>query len=242
MKLLKTLPAAFAIIALVSPLARAQESAGNEGTIVVQFDEVEGTPVDDFLKLAQLELGKQILYTPAMTRDLRLFGVGPIEVARSDFRRFVEATLYSQNCLLVPNGDALLLYRSGHLNSGFLKSRAALVPLEKLAEYEGRYVVITTTIPLEHVNAQEATSLLQTYFTDPMIESARALSRPNSIVVTGLPHTIAHAAAIIAAVDQSSSEPGSAVDLRGNGDVGRIDKLEKRVQELEKKVAELSSR
>lgn len=195
---------------LILALAPTLLSSGTaEDEIVVEF-EPGGTPLGDFLKWIELELEQQILFTQEQVEGIRLQSVGAARVKRADLRKYVEATLFARNHVLVERGDALQLVgldrMIGGAKPGALKGQARVVPPEQLPEWEGRYVVITTALQLEYVNVFEVANMMQTYFTDPMVESVRAVTNPDGLVMTGFPHTVLRAAALIRLLEEAGEK------------------------------------
>ena len=222
----------------VSPAATSANAPGPGDELVIEFE--GGTPLSDFIKLAQTMLGKQIHYKDYDIKDIVLQAHGQAKVERAEFRRFVESTLYSEGFLLVEIGDALHVRSTtgirGPNKVGYLKSSAKLVQPDQLSKYEGRYVVITSIIPVKNAAPMELVNTLQTYFTDPTMESVRVAG--SSIVATGLADTIINTARMVEALDVNE---GDQAVRRGDAMSARVATLEKRVAELEATVKTLKA-
>lgn len=198
--------------------------------IVVSFEN-DGTPLVDFLAFAQTVLGKQIYYTQQEVEQIVVQAIGKTSIPRDQFRAFVEGTLYSKGLLLVQIGDALhVRMPNGGVSGrqGWAKAQAEFVPLDKLTSYTGRYVVISVVVPVLKANPQEVNNTLQTYFTDPAIDSVRVAG--STIVMTGMPHTLMAAIGMVQALDASGAEQRDAL-------TDRISALEKRIASLEAQLA-----
>lgn len=179
--------------------------------IRIAFDEVDGTPLEEFLEFARVETGLPLDWRPVDVKDVWLRGHGATVMPRDGFFAYVQAVLRAYDFLLVPYGTValpgrpapegsatgLLAVRSANatggagVKPGYVKSQAPLVSADMLDVFrDDSGIVVTTSFQLEHVNVQEATNMLQSYFTDPMFESIRAVGTSNSLVATGYAPTL----------------------------------------------------
>jgi len=188
----------------------AQEVAIVEDRLSIQFDEADGTPLEEFIKLAELQTGLQLTYNSGDTRDVRLRFLGAKEVPRAEFWSYFQSVLKAYDFVVVPyGGDAsfFAIRRSsgnavGGSKPGYIKSQAKIVDSDQLDAYRDQTgLVLTTSFALEHVNVQEATNMLQTYFTDPMLESVRAVTNSNSLVATGFAPTLCGIKGLLTQID-----------------------------------------
>ncbi len=197
----------------------------DEKTIALQFDEVEGTPLEDFISLCMIQTGLQFTYTGTEVKDVKLRFIGKKTLNRDQFWAYFQAVLTANDFVIVPYGNVPAPGRptdgpdSGFFRitkssgagtaakPGFIKTRAPVVTPEQLASF--RYdagVVLTTSFSMKYVNAQEAMNMLQSYFTDPLLESVRAVTNSNSLVVTGYAQTLYGIKQLIDLIDVKPTE------------------------------------
>ncbi len=202
-------PAALSVA--IGSAGLAQEVSLDGDDILIQFDEIEGTPLDDFIKLCQLETGKQLNYNNQETRDTRLKFLGEKRLPRDQFWPYFQAVLRAYDYVVVPYGNISTPGQSpegpdtgffsirrtagagtvGGGRVGYIKSGAPVVSPDQLEAFKyDPGIVLTTSFTLRYVNTQEATNMLQTYFTDPNLESVRAVTNSNSLVATGFAQTL----------------------------------------------------
>lgn len=215
--------AAAAVASMVwAPAALSQTSTIDAATdeLTIQFDEVEGTPLDDFIKLGEQLLGVQMTFESADTKDIRLRILGPRKIKKDQFWSYFQAVIKSKDFVVVPYGSPSVPGRpggdgagyfairrstggvGGATKPGFIRSRAPVVTPAQLTMFKNDTgLVLTTAFQLEHVNAQEMVNMLQTYFSDPMVESVRAVADSNSLVATGYGPSLGNVQALITLID-----------------------------------------
>lgn len=223
-------PLLVAASVLLAPGARAQTvDFDTEGNILIQFDEIDGTPLEDFIKLCEIRTGKQFTYSPEDVQSVRLRFIGRKVLPEKEFWRYFQAVLRAYDFVVVPFGNAKPPNAEGADDEpdtgffairrptptgggpggkpGYIKSQAPIVSPEQLDAF--RYdpgIVLTTSFTLRYVAVQEAVNMLQTYFTDPMIESVRAVANSNSLVVTGFAQTLYGIKYLLQLVDTKPDE------------------------------------
>ncbi len=202
---------------LSSPIASAQADDPPEGpplltvlehSIRLEFDDERGTTMAQFIEAAQEVLGKTFDYDRQTDGHVVVRCKGAMDVPKHEFWSAFQTVLRAHDYVVVPYGRiaspdgppldaetglyAIRSLRSGQGGKpGYVKSQAPVVPREELARHEDDTgLVFTTTFRLEHVHCQDATNMLQTYFTDPMLESIRAVVASNTIVATGFASTL----------------------------------------------------
>lgn len=189
--------------------------------ITIQFDEIEGTPLEEFIKLAQQLLDVQLTFEPADTKDIKLRFIGPRSMPRDQFWPYFQAVIKSKDFVPVPYGSPKVPGRpvdgdgvgyfairrttggvGGATKPGYIRSLAPFVTSQQLQAFiNDDGLVLTTSFQLENVNAQEMVNMLQTYYSDPMIESVRAVSGSNSLVATGYASRLVGVAAMLKEID-----------------------------------------
>lgn len=207
-----------------SGFATAQNVTTEGDNLIIQFDEVEGTPLDDFIKYCQIQTGIQLHYNTADTRETKLKFIGKKKIAQREFWSYFQAVLKSQEFLCVPYGNIAAPGRelegpdtgffairrstgSGNTRAGYVKTQAPVVSPAELDRFKyDPGIVLTTSFPLRFVSAQEATNTLNAYFSDPQLESVRALTNSNTLVMTGFAQTLAQMQRLIELVDTQPTE------------------------------------
>lgn len=215
------------VLALAAPgVAHAQNVVAEGDDFIIQFDEVDGTPLDDFIKYCQIVTNVQLHYNGADTRDIKLKFIGKKRIAQSEFWSYFQAVLKSQDFLCVPYGNIAAPGRElegpdtgffairkssggggGSTRPGYIKTQAPVVSPAELDRFKyDPGIVLTTSFPLRFVSAQEATNTLNAYFTDPQLESVRAITNSNTLVMTGFAQTLAQMQRLIELLDTQPTE------------------------------------
>ncbi|MFG0317863.1 MAG: secretin N-terminal domain-containing protein [Planctomycetota bacterium JB042] len=225
---LRAIFAALTVLASTSfaPTAHAQEVDFDENdNILIQFDEIDGTLLEDFIKLCEIQTGKQLNYSEVDTKDVRLRFIGRKVLPRDQFWPYFQAVLKAYDFVIVPYGNIgapgrpaegpdtgfFAIRRSnssgGGTKPGYIKSQAPVVSPDQLEAFKyDPGIVLTTSFTLKYVNVQEATNMLQTYFTDPMLESIRAVTNSNALVATGFAQTLYGIKRLLELIDTKPDE------------------------------------
>ena len=228
---LRPVTAAVTVLALFALLAAPSATAQNiefddDGNILIQFDEIDGTPLDDFIKLCEIQTGKQLNYNDNDTKDVRMRFIGKKILPRDQFWSYFQAVLKAYDFVVVPYGNIqapgrpedgpdtgfFAIRRSagnavGGTKPGYIKSQAPVVSPQQLEAFKyDPGIVLTTSFTLKYVNVQEATNMLQTYFTDPMLESVRAVTNSNALVATGFAQTLYGIKRLLELIDTKPDE------------------------------------
>lgn len=222
--------AAWKASALVAALLLAAQAAAQDvefkgDKISIQFDEVEGTPLADFISLCKEITGKQLTYTTADAKEVALRFIGKKELDREQFWPYFQAVLKAHDFLVVPYGNigapnrplegpdtgffAIRRASGGTATAkpGYIKSQAPVVSLEQLEAFKyDPGIVLTTSFTLKYVNVQDAMNMLQSYFMDPMLESVRAVGTSSSLVATGFAQTLYGIKQLIELIDTKPDE------------------------------------
>lgn len=174
-------------------------------TLQIQFDEVEGTPIKEFIKLAEQLTQHQFNYDDRDVAEVRIKMVGRKTIPTASFWSYFQAVLKSNDFVMVYYGpaDGTNNFRApgffairkatnqAGAKPGYIKSQAPVVPVDKLEMFKNDpNIVLTTSFSLKYVPAQDAMNMLQTYFSDPLLESVRAVQQSNSLVITGYAQTL----------------------------------------------------
>ncbi|MFG0317920.1 MAG: hypothetical protein ACF8XB_11650, partial [Planctomycetota bacterium JB042] len=179
-----------------------------EHSVRLEFGDERGTTMAEFIEAAQEVLGKTFDYDRQADGHVLVRCKGTMDVPKHEFWSAFQTVLRAHDYVVVPYGriappdgpplDAETgLFAIRNLRGaqgakpGYVKSHAPVVRREDLARHaDDLGLVVTTSFRLEHVHCQDATNMLQSYFTDPMLESVRAVSASNSIVATGFASTL----------------------------------------------------
>jgi general secretion pathway protein D len=205
--------------------ATAQTVNTDGDDLILQFDEVEGTPLDDFIKYCQIQTGIQLHYNGLDTKDTKLRFIGKKRIPAKEFWSYFQAVLKSQDFVMVPYGNIAAPGRelegpdtgffairkssgsASNARPGYIKTQAPVVSPSELDQFKyDPGIVLTTSFPLKYVNAQEATNTLNAYFTDPQLESVRAVTNSNTLVMTGFAQTLAQMQRLIELLDTQPAE------------------------------------
>lgn len=191
-------------------------------SLEISFDAVNGTSLADFVAFAETLSEVPLDYDTRDFEGIVIRSPGTRVLPKTEFWSYFQAVLKSRDFLLVPYGNISVLNRDDDgPNSGFyavrsssqgggsrgsrpgyIKSQAPVVTPEQLDAFRhDPGIVLTTSFSLKNVNVQEAANMLQTYFTDPMFESVRAVSNSNTLVATGFAQTLHGIKQLIALID-----------------------------------------
>jgi len=141
-------------------------------------------------------------------------------------------TLEQQGFLLVEqsfDGGTMLLLQPLVASHGPRRPLApALVPLDELDQWKDRRVLVTVSIPLEHLDARSAMGIFNPFF-DARYEQLRNSAGSNALVATALAYKLPDIVALAQALDQPPAPSADAPDDL----VHRVEELETRVAALE---------
>jgi len=220
---MKLLPIVLLLVAVGS--LTSQEGADAEEMVALQF-EPGGTPLESFLDFVELELGMPVHYKKEEVNGIRI-SLRAVTIPRTDLRKLIESILYAYGMLLTPRGEVMeLLSLDRNIASGSrLKAQSEYVPIDQLREYEGRYVVLTTVFPLESIDVQSATNVVQQYFAHPIFESIR--TDGNSLVMTGLPQSLIKTVRVVEELERAAGNASHPFHTRLTAVEQRMVSLEK---------------
>jgi type II secretion system protein D len=191
---------------------------------IFQFDEENGESMIDFIHLGKVLLRRPIKFEPAEVGDTRIFIIGPVTVEKAKYYQFFQAVLKAYNFIIMdygPRGSSFLSIQkigvggAGSRSGGaFIKSKAPIVPMDRLHEYsEDPATLITTSIPLKYIEARSAMASFQPYF-DTTIEGIRNVENSNSLVITGFGTNVWGAFQLVGLVDVPPFEPKPTIRKR----------------------------
>jgi general secretion pathway protein D len=193
--------------------------------LLIKFDEIDGTPLDEFIKLCEIYTNLQLNFNAADTRDVKLKFVGAQRIKRSEFWAYFQAVLRGYEFIVVPYGAVTapgavneggsnvgffaIRKASGGVGAkpGYVKTQAPVVAASELERF--RYdagMVLTTSFPLRYINAQEAVNMLTTYLSDPQLEGVRAVTNSNTLVATGFAQSLYAVQRLLTLIDIQPAE------------------------------------
>ncbi len=206
-----------ALVLLGAPPASAQDIEFTEDNYFsIQFDEMEGEKLEDFIDLARNILHQPIKYNPAEVGDVRIRILGPQRVHPDDFYKYFQAVLKAYEFIVVnygPEGSSFLSIQrvtaGGPRGGGFSAARsgAPVVPVERLDEFrDNPATLVTTSIPLKYIPARETMSTFSTMF-DQQLEQVRNVENSNSLVITAFGSNVWYAYQLIQLIDVPPFKP-----------------------------------
>ena len=218
------LAASWLALLLSAPGAQAQniEVDPTGEYFVLQFDEVNGEKLEDFIDLAQKILQRPIKYSRAELGDTRIQIIGPQKVAIDDFYKYFQAVLKAYDFIVVnygPQGsDFLSVQKLGGAGPrggvGGIKPNAVVIDVSEIAFYkDDPGVLLTTSVPLKYVDARTANTTFATMF-DQQIEQVRAVENSNSIVFTAFGTTLWGAYQLVQLIDVPPFKPQPVIRKR----------------------------
>jgi len=145
--------------------------------------------------------------TPLKWR-VRLSAPVPVEPER--FRDVFETLLLQHDFVTIPPPEEKGgVYRITYLKGGdraTLKQNALFVPFETLPQHRGRGILLTTTIPLRHLDAQRLLTSIRVLFPDQQLELVSVLANSNTILLTAFAPKVAEIADLLKALDVPPEE------------------------------------
>lgn len=174
----------------------------------------DGLPLETMVRFVSEQTGISFSFEPLTVQAVRVHLVGNQKEHKDRLFELFQNHLRSKLMTLVPlqrgpleevRSFALYSMAGGADNRrpGVLKTTAIVIPWEDVSRYAGYSAVLaTTSVSLQHLNGQEAVNMLQSYFTDPMTESVRAVSSSNTVIMTGLIPTLATFRVLVEAIDK----------------------------------------
>lgn len=164
---------------------RTTQPTSADGTrLVVQFDEVNGSPLGDFAKAANAGGCPVRLEPPALaTRLVRV--VGRIRIDPSELRELVESVARALQLRVYDDGKELTL------TDVWVAGREREVPLAELPAWRSRRTQIRVDVPRGRLDREATTKLLSGFLGDPRWESVEAPADTPVIRFVGPAHVVA---------------------------------------------------
>lgn len=115
-----------------------------------------------------------------------------------------------------------------------IRSAARMIELKELDALAGRPVLVSLTVPIEHVQARELSASLRPFFPDSGLETVTNLGNTNALLVTGFVPTVNGILKLLRQIDVPSPPPPP---VRAS----EIEALRARILALEKRLAPAES-
>jgi hypothetical protein len=195
-------------VLIIQPSLAAQILVNTGDCYVVQFDDERGEKLTDFIALAEDILGRPIEDAHQEAAGVRVHISGPVSVPHGEFDQFLLAVLRAYGFLLTDYGPvgatSLSLWRipgKGPSSWGGGGCKAPVVPVESLHLHaQDRATLITTSLPLVHVDACSAMRILAPLF-DDQVELLHPAGDRDSLVITGFGTNVWRAYQLMVLVD-----------------------------------------
>lgn len=237
-----------------SPTLHREKTAEGERILVPP-----GLTLEDFIRQGGRILDRDYQWKQEVSSliqfSLSFTGTRPVPIA--DFESFFEQMLLAHDFLVVPApedspvpGRVFYLKGSDRL---LLRSLARYHPVEEIDAYRARGILVTTSLPLRHLDAQRAVNNLRAFFPDQTIETITTVG--DSVVVTGFASNVANVVTLLkasdvesagekAATDPEKPAPGEAAPSgagRGGDLEAKLKSLEEAVESLRRAIRDLAA-
>lgn len=212
-------------------------------------DEFISLPVDEsnvmsmtrLLDFAARTLKITILYDEADTSQKIFQFTGKVRVPRSQFPGYFERLILEKNFLFLVSGEGdsavyrvVYLMNRGMGNPWHMKGR--VVPLENLADYADRGLLVTVTIPLKYVDARNTLQSLNPYFMTQgpvQVESIRSVENANSLIITTFGQKAYQLYRLLQRLDHVAENEVEQWNVKLRKLQAKYDELEVRIKKLE---------
>ncbi len=164
-------------------------------TIIFNLSPDSGYPLTQFVQLCHEVTGRVFIYEEAelANRNVRL--VGTKTVPKSKFYEFFQVIMILNDLACLPVGsseiEVIRIKNLRQAQRGELTNRAPVVQYTDLDNYADKVgEIITSTIPLNNIDARQTFTSLRQYFTNQNTESITPIDNSNSLVITALAPTV----------------------------------------------------
>ncbi len=180
--------------------------------VVLDFTARDSVSLEALTELCSKVTGYAFEFNERDLADRGMRRVGTQRVPKAKFFSFYQDVLRRSELALLPNrasqgkgitpSYSLRSTLGGNGRPGAMKTEAPFIPASELESHRfDSALLFTTSIQLAHANAQDATNSLQVYFTDPMLESVRAVATSNAVLLTGFGSNLAQVADLVRMID-----------------------------------------
>lgn len=209
------------LLSLTHTAVPLQSTSAAPSSIQLVNDEVvlhggsdDGLPLASFMEFVEAHAGINFLVDKTLVKDTYIFLIGDQRIPKARLFETFQIHLRMKSLSLIPiepgplesvRSFGLFPFGGSHdgARPGLLKSASVAIAWSDLPRYAAYPAVIaTTTVMSQNINVQELANTLQSYFTDPMTESVRAVSSTNSLILTGSIGTLTTMQSLIAATDK----------------------------------------
>ena len=233
---------AITLLLCASPLALSEPAnppqEREEQTVTLPLSEDFTISLDKLLEFSSHVLGIPILIAESQTSDILYRFTSKVEIPRSKFQGYFERLLLDKEFLYSKTGEgAAAIHRVESL--AVLKSRlqvpnAKAIHLEEIDDYADRGILISTVIPLKHIESRVTMTSLNPYFPNQLLESIRPVENSNALIIRALAPKAHAIVKMLAKMDVASDFHVKRYSDEMMELVDRIEKLEKKVASIKK--------
>jgi len=120
-------------------------------------------------------------------------------------------------------------------NSFLAINSSIFVNPEEVKDYADRGILITTHVPLKHIDARETLTSLNPFFTNQAMGSVRTVQKSNGLIITSFATKVHTMVKLIKIMDNDAGDYLLPIYTMNTELKERVAALEKKVAELEKK-------
>lgn len=185
----------------IAPTTRPDPPAESSERLLIQFDEVVGTPFADFVDLLARVGPCKVSAEPKVIDCSRIRSIGQLRLTRPELCRFAEDIAYSVGFALIDRGTGveIVLGDRAHIDE------ARIVTRKHLRELRLRRIQVRAIVELQNVQLSRATELFTEWFHDTRITHQSAPDAPQRIELIGPAATIATAVEVLEKIDALES-------------------------------------
>jgi type II secretory pathway component GspD/PulD (secretin) len=214
-----------------------------EPSLNLPLDESHAISMSKLINFASEVLGFSLLYTDAEIMDHQFRFTAHVEMPRAKFQGFFERLLLSHGFIYFKFGEGVsalhtierLSNRQREDSLLYLRSAIPMVPLDRIADYGDRGILISTFVPLKFIDSRNLMTSLTPWFPNQSTESVRPVENVNGLIITSYASKINFIAKLIQIMDRDGTEMAGSLNQK-------IAELERKVQVLEKRIGQLENR
>ncbi len=233
-----TIPGVAGLLALlITGLGQRAQRASDEVQLTTLGNDVivnvpEGAALRAVLEECQEHLPTQLYFSYAQLDRIRV-SADSFTVRRTRLWERLQPLLTAADVAWVPAGEAqAFLFPRHTARSGSVIGRTQFVPAGELLDYPERWstltaLIITTAMPLRHLDARLAAAGVQQFFRNGLIERASVVADANAVIMTGSASIVLEVARMLEAMDEKAAAEERhfrvyAVEHRGAEEVAEL--------------------
>ena len=191
------------------PLPGTPEETKTEG-LNIQFDEVVGTQLADFVDMGRQLLGREIRLLDESLGDRRIRIVGAVRTTPAEFRKLFESILMAIGVVVFDSERSLLLCDLEEAPREFtqrrLRALIPTVPPSELEQYQQRFVPVRTVIELSRLDGPTTVEFLRWWTRDNGLEGVRQEAGSNQLTLTGFGFKVWRNARIVRELERLAAD------------------------------------